>query len=84
MKLFAVAWKYWIIVLLYHLPTRRMVSGSTRAMRRAMPPPYTEGACADFRLGETDIRSCCSNNGSDVGRDVFLSDMLPLGTFLVS
>ena len=48
------------------------------------PPPCTEGAHADVRLGETDRRAFCSDDGSDGGRDVVPSDLLPLGVFLVT
>ena len=46
--------------------------------------PFTEGARDDVRLGENDRRACCSDDGSDGGRDVVPSDMFPLGAFIVT
>ena len=38
-KVCAIMWRYRSIALLRHLPTRRIVSVSTRSMRRYMAPP---------------------------------------------
>ena len=47
-------------------------------------PPSTEGVRDDVRLGETDQLACCSDDGSDGSRDVVVSDLLPLGAFLLT
>ena len=69
-------------MLLHNLPTRWMVSGSTRAMSCAMDPPPTEGARANVSLGESNGRTVCADHGSGGVRDLVSAYMVPLVFFL--
>ena len=47
-------------------------------------PSFTEGACADVHLGETDRQACCSDDGYDDGGNVSPLDLLPPGAFILT
>ena len=63
---------------LRQLPTRQIVSGSTRAIRSATSPPHSEGARANFLGRETNCWTCFADDGAYFGRDLGASNQEPL------